>query len=283
MRIYPDHAFKKQPHFQEAMMPIVVRFPHSRLYLALAIVFCALVPASTLTIYYAQTQGMCLKAGRVLSADELRQAMLAGLVTSETEHLFAYNWEKGRDYFWAGINSPAQETDIQKIIDTSFNNGKSFEENFGLKVFLKGREKENYAFHDMKEPFLFVLYSPRSSGDAGVYWSSDVQEIAFTELDAVSQADVPRKITTYRRLLGYGNHYFNISFFSFDRKCCDNRDQNDKDYMEKKQQAYDLLTARFARMAASGDTFPSITAIVSNCGDILRTKEGNVRWFGSDY
>ncbi|MDR1228230.1 MAG: hypothetical protein LBK55_04305 [Azoarcus sp.] len=265
-------------------MMIATRFFRSRLYLALAIVFCALVPASTLTVYYAQTQGMCLKTGRILSADELRKAVLMDLVTSEIEDYFAYNWEIGNDAFWVGISSPAQEMDIQKIINASFNNGKSFEENFGLKVFLQGRKKENFVSHDMVEPFLLVVYSSLSGGGgATVYWSSDVQEIAFAKLDAVSQADVPRKVTAYRRLLGYGNHYFNISFFSFGRECCDNRDQDDKDYMERKQGDYDLMTERFARMAASGDPFPSITAIVSNCGDILRTKEGSVRWFGSDY
>ncbi|MDR1228229.1 MAG: hypothetical protein LBK55_04300 [Azoarcus sp.] len=258
------------------------RFFRSKLYLALAIVFCALVPTSTLTIYYAQTQGMCLKAGRILSADELRQAVLMDLVTGEIEHLFAYNWEEGGDYFWVGINSPAQETDIQKIINNSFNNGKSFEENFGLKVILKGRKKENYTFSDMKEPFMLAVYSPQSSGDAGVYLSSDVQEIAFAKLDAISQADVPRKITAYRRLLGYGNHYFNISFFSFGRKCCDNRDQGDEDYMEKKQQAYNLATDTFRNMATIEDYFPEFYAIVSNCGDILKTKGGLIRSLGFD-
>jgi hypothetical protein len=263
-------------------MMIAARFLRSRLYSALAIVFCALVPTSTLTVYYAQTQGMCLKAGRILSAHELRQAVLRNLVTNEIEHYFAYNWEEGGDYFWVGINSPIQETDIQKIIDSSFNNGLSFEENFGLKVILKGREKESYTFHDMEYPFLFVVYSPLTNGDAGVYWSSNVQEIAFTKLDAISQADVPNKITAYRRLLGYGNHYFSMPFFSFDRKCCDNRDQNDKDYMEKKQQAYDLVTTRFARMATRGNFFPDPIAIVSNCGDILRTKRGLIRSLGFD-
>jgi hypothetical protein len=263
-------------------MTIPTRFLRSRLYSALAIVFCALVPASTLTIYYAQTQGMCLRVGRVLSADELRQAVLADLVTNEIEDHFAYNWEEGGDYFWAGINSSAQETDIQKIINASFNNGKSFEENFGLKVILKGRKKESYTFHDMKEPFLFVLYSPRSSSNTGVYLSSDVQEIAFAKLDARNRVDVPRRITAYRRLLGYGNHYFNVSSFSFDRECCDNRDQDDKDYMERKQEAYDHATETFRNMAAIEGYFPKTYAIVSNCGNILRMKDGSIRWLGGN-
>ncbi|MDR1228218.1 MAG: hypothetical protein LBK55_04240 [Azoarcus sp.] len=258
------------------------RFLRSRLYLALAIVFCALVPTSTLTIYYVQTQGMCLKAGRVLSADELRQAVLMDLVVNEIEDLFAYNWREGGDYFLVGINSPVQETDIQKIINTSFNNGKSLEENFGLKIILKGRKKENYTSHDMIEPFTLMAYS-LYGGDATVYLSSDVQEMAFAKLDAGSQSDVPRKITAYRRLLGYGNHYFDIPSFSFDRKCCDNRDQNDKDYMEEKQQAYDLAIETFRKMATIEDYPPKFYAIVSNCGDILRTRHGNIRVLGSDF
>lgn len=101
---------------------ITIHFPRFNLYLALAIIFCALVPTSTLTIYYAQTQGMCLKAGRVLSADELRKAVLMDLVANEIEGHFAYNWKKGNDNFWAGINSHAQEINIQNIINASFIN-----------------------------------------------------------------------------------------------------------------------------------------------------------------
>ncbi|MDR1228220.1 MAG: hypothetical protein LBK55_04250 [Azoarcus sp.] len=152
-----------------------------------------------------------------------------------------------------------------------------------MEVILKGRKKESYSFYDIREPFLFVLYSPRRRGGVGIYLSSDVQEIAFSNLDAGSQADVPHKITAYRRLLGYGNHYFNTTAFSFARECCDNRDQGEKDYMEKKQEAYDHAIEDFRKMATIEDYPPKFYAIVSNCGDILRTGRGYIRSLGSNF
>jgi hypothetical protein len=258
------------------------RFSRAKLYLALAIVFCVFVPAATVTVtvYYAQTQGMCLRTGRVLSADELRKAVLVNALDNEIERTYAYNREQGSDDSWVGINSPAQETNLKKIIDFSFNNGKSFEENFGLKTLVKGREKEDYALRDMLEPFLLVIYSTYSSSTF-LYVSSDVQEIPFTELDAIAQVDVPLKITAYRRLLGYGNHYFNIPFRSFNRECCDNKNQSDNDYMKEKQYAYDSAVNLFESLAPPDGYLRKDAAIVSNCGDILRTKQGDISWLGT--
>ncbi|MDR1229352.1 MAG: hypothetical protein LBK55_10140 [Azoarcus sp.] len=264
-------------------MMSIARFFRHKLYWVLAIVFCVFMPMMTVTTYYAQTQGMCLRAGRVLSADELRLAVLTDLATNEIEDHFAYNLEEGGDYFWAGINSPAQETNIQKIINTSFNNGKSFEENFGLRAILKGRKKESYTSHDMAEPFLLAVYSPLTRGSVTVYLSSDVQKIDSAKLGTGSQANKPLEITAYKRLLGYGNHYFNIPFLIFGRECCDNRDQDDEGYMERKQQAYDLVTATFKSMATIEGYFQNPSAIVSNCGDILRTKGGDILWLGSNF
>jgi hypothetical protein len=244
----------------------------SRLFIISALSLCILAVTATLSIYYAQGQGMCLKSARVLSEHELRQAVLINLINSTVENTLAYNWNRGNDYGWVGIgsNSPAQEIDIQKIINTSFNNEKSFEENFGIKVLLNGRMEKKITVNQILEPFLLIDYDTRPNGTATIYPSSDIREIPFAKLKAENKADAKHLITRYKQLLGYGNHYFSINFFIIGRECCDNRDKDSKEYLEKKQEIYDLSISSADLEQRKMLGIDPFTTVVSNCGDIMK-------------
>jgi len=241
----------------------------------IAIFLCACVPVLLSSAYYAQTQGVCLKAGRVLSKEELRKAVLANLVNDKIERSFQYNRESGNVV--VGINSPSQVIDLQdlrKLIEISYNNGKSFEENFGLKILLNGRAQKKYnPFRpdQVREPFFAVTFEPnKNSGYATIFFSNH-REIAFSDLKPEIQEMAKKKMTWYNKFLGYGNHYFVFlpSFKIFERECCDNRNSNDEDYLQRKNESFD----RSIRMEISiGQTIHA----TSNCGTFLLSKHGGL-------
>jgi hypothetical protein len=255
-------------------------------YAIFAIILCVIALAALPSIYYAQTQGVCLKAGRVLSEEELRKAVLADIINDDIKIAFHDNWEGGHDRRWVGINSPAHETDLEKIIDASYNNGKSIEENFGLRVLVKGRNNrtyETFTRDQVFEPFILMIYDVTSGGEAIAFISSNIWEIPFKDLNAEQREAEKRIITKYKRLLGYGNHYFYFYeyTFSFDRSCCDNRGQEYKDYLEDKKESYDLVKNSLKQRAAIPSYIPPVVAAVSNCGTLLMAKKNGIHWLNS--
>jgi hypothetical protein len=244
----------------------------------IAIALCVFVPTLLSSAYYAQTQGICLKAGRVLSEDELRKTVLANIVNHRIKQAFQFNQEwKGNTV--VGINSPAQETDLWKLIEASYNNGKSFEENFGLKILLNGREQKKYEplkSSQLREPFLAIDFDTRRGGYATIFISSRLNKIAFSDLTPELKEAAREKITWYNKFLGFGNHYFDSdsSFRIIERECCDNRNSGDEDYLHRKKEAYDLSLSKH-----------KVTHIrmISNCGDILLSKNGEIASLNSKY
>ncbi|MDR2093213.1 MAG: hypothetical protein LBP58_07870 [Azoarcus sp.] len=268
---------------------IAKRFSRLKQYMAYTFVLCTFVLTAILpATYYVQTQGVCLKAGRVLSEEDLRKMVLINVVNNEVKNAFQYNWKGGHDRLWIGINSPARETDLRKIIDTSYNNGKSIEENFGIKILLEGRNNGKYKIllaDQLSEPFILVSYEPRANGSAMFFISKSVQKISYTDLKSEHKEAANTEIGFLKKLFGYGNHYFRFSppsFITFGRECCDNRDQDDENYLEKKQEVYTRAISSIVEYAKIRDSSPSI-ATVSNCGNIWMTKDNNIHWLGNQF
>jgi len=240
-----------------------------------AVFLCACVPVFLSSAYYAQTQGVCLKAGRVLSKEELRKAVLASLVNDRIERAFQYNRENGDVVL--GINSPSQVIDLQdlrELIEASYNNEKSFEENFGLKILLNGRAQKKYNRfrpEQVREPFIVVTFEPNKNGDYAAIFFSNHREIMFSDLKPEIQDVAKKKMTWYNKFLGYGNHYFvfSPSFHIIEYQCCDNRNSNDSEYFQRKKTSYD-------RSVEMVDSFESTVRATSNCGTFLLSKYGDI-------
>ncbi|MDR2031305.1 MAG: hypothetical protein LBP86_03395 [Azoarcus sp.] len=270
-------------------MIAIGRFFRLKSHRAVIAVWCVLALAAILPAgYYAQTQGVCLKAGRILSKEELRKAILMNVINGEIENIFRYNGTRGNGLFFVGISSPALETDLRKIIDVSYINGKSIENNFGLNILLKGNKKEKYktlTVDQILEPLIFITYETSPSGDIIFFSSIDMQEIPFLDLDAKHKAMAESEMSISKRLLGYGNHYFYFrtpSFITFKRACCDNRDQDSESYLEEKQKAYNDAISSIARHAEIRESVSTI-AVVSNCGNFLTTKDNYIHWLGNQF
>ena len=220
-----------------------------------------------------------MKAGRVLSENELRKAVLANIVNHRIKQTSQYNHEWKQDSV-IGINSPAQETNLQKLIEASYNNGKSFEENFGLnKILLNERTQKKYDTlnsDELREPFLAINFDTRRRGYATIFISDHINKIVFSDLKPELKEAAKEKMTWYNELLGYGNHYFDSdsSFRIIRRECCDNRNSDDEDYLHRKKEAYDISLNKH-----------KVTHIlaVSNCGDILLSKNGEIASLGNKY
>jgi hypothetical protein len=270
-------------------MMLMNRFARLKPGMLYIIALCVLVPTVILpATYFAQTQGVCLKAGRVLSEEELRKAVLTDIVNNSIKTAFRDNWESGNDYYWVGINSPAQETNLRKLLDASYNNGKSIEENFGLKLLLEGRNHGKYetvTSNQLIEPFILMVYEPRNNGSAFYFNSENARRVSFQELTEKRKETINPKIGVYEILLGYGNYYFRFGppiFTTLSRECCDNRDQSSKEYLEKKREAYERAVSSMTTLSEIMDVIPSIAAI-SNCGDILTSKDHVIRLVDNEF
>lgn len=271
---------------------VAKRFSRLKTYTAYIFVLCTLALASILpATYYAQTQGVCLKAGRVLSEEELRKTVLINTVNNVLKLASMNNWKIDNDDFLinVAINTPARETDIKKLIDASYNNGKSIEENFGLSILLEGRSKKAFNPTQLFEPFTLITYEHGVNGDVTFFASNYVNKVLFADLEAKYKEIAIREMSVYRRLLGYGNHYFHFYppplFFSFKRECCDNKGQDNRDYLEKRRIAYKEALSSIAKDTATrSNIFSKTIATVSNCGDILMaTKHNTIHWLGNQF
>jgi hypothetical protein len=222
----------------------------------------------------------------VLSEDELRKAVQANFVNQRIKEAFQSNHEWKYDSV-VGINSSAQETNLQKLIEASYNNGKSFEENFGLnKILLNGRVQKEYETlkpSQLHEPFLAIVFEPRKNLNANVFISNNIKKIAFSDLTPELKGAAKEKMTWYNKLLGYGNHYFDFSssFYIIGRECCDNRNSDDEDYLHRKEEAY-YSSLRNVSDNVFQHKITDIRA-VSNCGELLRSKHGGLAILGSKY
>ncbi|MDR2093432.1 MAG: hypothetical protein LBP58_09000 [Azoarcus sp.] len=270
-------------------MMLMNLFPRLKPGMAYIIALCALVPTVILpATYYAQTQGVCLKAGRILSEEELREAVLVNIVNSEIETAFHGNWKGGHDRNWVGIGSPIQESDLRRLIDKSYNSDKSIEENLGLEVLLEGRNKGKYKIlvsKHLTEPFILVNYEPIQNGRMVFFSSENAQGVSFDDLNAEYKEIAKREMTLYRKLLGYGNYYFHFytpSFITLERECCDNRNKDGKDYLKKKREAYERAVLSITTHAKIRNLVPTIAA-VSNCGNIWMTKDNSIHWLGNQF
>jgi hypothetical protein len=243
--------------------------------LVAAVVF--LVAAAIPLLYVAQTNGVCLKMGRVLDAEELQRKVLLNFIDYNIRDIILSNKGHDTDSFWLGIASPAQETDIRRLVELSFHNDKSIEENFGLEMLVRGRKDipaKNFDIDGVAKPFLLMEYDVRG------YWgwaiiSSDIQEIQMTDKQLRGY-----KPSLYERLLGYGNHYFSIPYSSISPECCDNRKISRTEYVEKKRRAY-IDTLSLLDFQAKFAAEQTIAAVISNCGSLLMT-ESNDSGFSRD-
>ncbi|WP_439865588.1 hypothetical protein ACTAB9_14650 [Pseudomonas syringae] len=208
--------------------------------------------------------GVCIAEGRVLGDQEHRQRFLESLVKNGIENSYLYRRHDSNTELKAGIIYQADNYDPVRTILMSKNNGKSFEENFGITVVapVKGNET---AVDYPKEPFVLVAYVDGQEGSATFIPSQYTLPVSASD-------GVRKKISWYQRFYGFGKIFYKINYTFVRVECCGNATyrQSDDTYVRKKEQAYQGTLSSIARGLA---THTSIAA-ASNCGDVL-TEESN--------
>ncbi|MDU8539579.1 hypothetical protein [Pseudomonas syringae] len=216
--------------------------------------------------------GICLAEGRVLGDQEHRQRFLDSLVRNEIENSYLYKQHDGNTGLKAGIIYQAEHYDPVRTILNSKNNGKSFEENFGITVVAPVRENEA-AFDYPKEPFVLVTFFDGQGG-----WS------IFNPSRYIVKSDVSlrRKISMHERYLGFGNRFYEVYLDTISIECCGNKKYHDSEdeYQRRKEFAYRVVVSSIDR----GITPQTRIAAASNCGGLLADENENgfpthhVRW-----
>jgi hypothetical protein len=198
--------------------------------------------------------GVCEEAGRVLTKVELRQAVLQSLVdytVDNTNILYGPNTHIAGEI---GIIRNHEFSDfIELMWKAAQSDTRTFEENFGLEkiAFRKGP----FDISSLRDPFVLMRYDPETDGVAGFYASSLIWEAGYN-----------RRLSLYRKLLGYGKYYFHVPHFAFLVKCCD------KKFPRKKRE--DVYASNF-RSIAERYEFPRDVVPVSNCGKLLTEREND--------
>jgi hypothetical protein len=255
----------------------------------IALLAVALMGIALPSLFVAQTHGVCLKAGRVLSAEELRRRVSLSVVNKEIESAISYNSGFDNDRNRIGIVSPAAETDPRKLLEIFLDNEKSFEERFGIEILVRGRKNISPRISNLnwvQEPFLLVsLYVPYdASGGVKFYVSFDTQEVKPTKSEIEHELRKQHEFTLYERLSGYGNHYFYTPYrfgiyYDIRHECCGDKfayvkkKQSREEFLEHKRLAYlDALSNLDSQAAKMQQDKRIAIVMVSNCGDILMTE-----------
>jgi hypothetical protein len=205
--------------------------------------------------------GVCEKAGRVLTKEELRRAVLQSLVDHEIGIANRVCGITRSCTDRVGIVRNPEELAVTKLIEKAVQSDtRTFMENFGLEEIAPGvtPRKEPFDISLLKEPFILMAYDKYSrepgSGMARFYVSTDVQEARFSE-----------RLSLYRRLLGYSKYYFYIPRTIFGKSCCDKSVPR-----EKREASY----KGFGEVERHLSKFPHPKVVpVSNCGELLTKRE----------
>jgi hypothetical protein len=228
--------------------------------LVLSIIFLVTAGLVAVGVWYRLEKvesGVCEKAGRVLTEEELRRAVLQSLVDLEVGRVNRACGITRSCIVRIGIVRNPEELDITKFMEKAVQNDtKTFVENFGLEEIAPIGDKprkEPFDISFIKESFILIQYGKKADGVAGFYVSSHVQKASYNG-----------RLSLDKRLFGYGKYYFYIPFFTFMEKCCDKRFSR-----EKRERAYAFHLWVLSKEAE----LPKDVVPVSNCGDLLTERE----------
>ncbi len=212
--------------------------------------------------------GICVAVGRVMSDAEHRQAFIRNVV-----RLGVMNSDIQEEIFRGeavrtGIIYKASELRFRELVMNFYDNGRSFEENFNIKVIAplgSGVEAD-----EISEPFFIVMFRPAFGGGAQFIPSSGV--VKAEDPASIKKNHNPN---LYERFRGFGGSYYSVTFTLISVECCDNRShyRTREEYVNRKISAY---LASIESMNRGFATHTKIAA-ASNCGEVLTERDaGNI-------
>ncbi|MDR0673186.1 MAG: hypothetical protein LBF93_05935 [Zoogloeaceae bacterium] len=198
--------------------------------------------------------GVCEEAGRALTKEELRRAVLQSLVDCRVNQINVFSGYNSGRIVVAGIVRNPEETNVFKLMEKAVQSDtRTFEENFGLEEIAP--RKDRFDISSLQEPFMLAGYETSAQGTADFYVSTDVREANFNG-----------QLSLYRMLLGYGKYYFYVPYTVFGKRCCDKSFPR-----EKREYTYRSI----AQAAIRRSKLPKEVVPVSNCGKLLTEREND--------
>ncbi|MCV4273115.1 hypothetical protein OH710_10730 [Pseudomonas capsici] len=235
-------------------------------FIVLAVIFLLIaVPGSFAAYRLIWTDAaLCLAEGKVLSDEEHRQRFLESLVRFKVENSYIYKRHDGKDFLKTGVVYDAKYYDLVRIIKTSKNNGRSFEDNFGIKLLAPFREERKIDYP--REPFVLVSYYDQDGGSSTFIDSRGVSIVKDTAL-------LREQVGLYDRVKGFGSRFYKVGFTFVNIECCGNKkySQTEERYQQMKEQAW----SNTLNSISKGFAPHARVAVSSGCGEVLTEENDN--------
>ncbi|GFM68513.1 hypothetical protein Q1J52_19190 [Pseudomonas lijiangensis] len=245
-------------------------------FIVLAVIFLLIAVPGSFAVYrlFWTDATLCLAEGKVLSDEEHRQRFLESLVRFEVENSYLYKRHDGNDFLKTGVVYDAKYYDPVRIIKTSKNNDRSFEDNFGIKLLAPFREERRIDYP--REPFVLVSYYDQRGGSSTFTDSRDVSIVKDTAL-------LRDQVSFYDRVRGFGSRFYKVGFTFVNVECCgnDKYSQTEERYQQMKEQAWNNTLSSIFR----GFATHTRVAVSSGCGEVLTGDNGigtrSIIWINS--
>ena len=238
-------------------------------------------------LFVLQSNGVCLKKGRVLSPEELRKEVLLSFVNLKIHNREAIAGFMPSDFRRISISNSASEVNIEKLLEKLYLSETSIEKSLGVEP-LGGirpyRRAKPLTAEQIKEPFIFVSYESDTtyapglkitggSAKGAIFISSDFQEEVYKRNGFFNKLGSIRNFfknpsSFYNTLCGYYNFYYYTHAYAFNRECTDEMFA-DKNWQErcrkKRREDYEQHIENLKDIRPPHTT----VMLISNCGGIL--------------
>ncbi len=235
-------------------------------FIVLAVIFLLIAVPGSFAVYrlFWTDATLCLVEGKVLSDEEHRQRFLESLVRFKVENSYIYKRHDGKDFLKTGVVYDAKYYDLVRVIKTSKNNGRSFEDNFGIKLLAPFREERRIDYP--REPFVLVSYYDQDGGSSTFTDSRDVSIVK----DAARLSD---QVDFYDRVKGFGSRFYKVGSTFVNIECCGNNkySQTEERYQQMKEQAW----SNTLNSISKGFATHARVAVSSGCGEVLTEENDN--------
>lgn len=210
--------------------------------------------------------GLCVAAHQVLGEEEMARRVAMNLLLNEVRNSNRHEAVFRNGRLRVGLIRASGRPDVQALVEESFGNDKSFEENFSIEPVAPA--DGDLDLHALGPAFTVVTYDALSGGGATFIWTADIRRAPGFALAGGGQ-----EISLLERYRGFGNHYYRVARTFIARDCCDNRRYSHslEKHLSRRRQAYQASMGSFKRGLANHEHVVAI----SNCGDILAA-ESNV-------
>lgn len=189
--------------------------PRWALLMAAASVLLALV-AHVMWRLSQNKSGLCVAANQVLGEEEMARRVVLNLLLNAVQNSNRHEAVFRNGRLRAGLIRAEDRPDVRALVEESFGNDESFEENFSIEPVAPA--DGDLDLHALGPAFTVVTYDALSGGGATFVSTADIRPAPGFAL-----AGGEEETSLLERYRGFGNHYYRVARTFIARDCCDNR------------------------------------------------------------